>query len=67
MANRETVVLAEAIADQLGIDMTPDLLVQIDLVRYRLFLSGYLLRRLLCSPSQPPDGWVFPPQPTPAS
>ena len=61
MPSREIVVLAEAVADQLGIDMTPEFLVQVDLIRYRLFLSGFSIRRLACGPSRPPPGFVFPP------
>ena len=60
MARRETVVLAEAIADQLGIDMTPEFVTQVDLIRYRLFLTGYSVRRLGMGPSRPPAGFVFP-------
>ncbi len=61
MAEPITIALAEAIADQLGIDMTPDFLVQVDLVRYRLFLGGYSVRHLSTGPSRPPAGFVFPP------
>ena len=61
MAEPITNALAEAIADQLGVDMTPDFLVQVDLVRYRLFLTGYSVRRLGVGPSRPPAGFVFPP------
>ncbi len=60
MAEKQTVLLAEAIADQLGIDMTPEFLTQVDLVRYRLFLQGYSVRRLSTGPSRPPAGFVFP-------
>ena len=61
MAEPITNALAEAIADQLGVDMTPDFLVQVALVRYRLFLSGYSVRHLSVGPSRPPAGFVFPP------
>ena len=60
MAEPVTIALAEAIADQLGVDMTPDFLDEVDLVRYRLFLSGYSVRRLKAGPSRPPAGFVFP-------
>ncbi len=55
-----TASLAEAIADQLGIDMTPEFLTQVDLIRYRLFLTGYSVRRISAGPSKPPAGFVFP-------
>ncbi len=60
MAESITIALAEAIADQLGVDMTPDFLVQVDLIRYRLFLSGHSVRHLSTGPSRPPAGFVFP-------
>ena len=55
-----TVALAEAIADQLGVDMTPAFVSQVDLIRYRLFLAGFAVRPLASGPSSPPDGFVFP-------
>ena len=61
MAEPITNALAEAIADQFGVDMTPDFMVQVDLVRYRLFLNGYSVRHLSTGPSRPPAGFVFPP------
>ena len=60
MAREQSVVLAEAIADQLGIDMTPAFVTQVDLIRYRLFLNGFSVRRLKDGPSRPPAGFVFP-------
>ena len=64
MAEPITNALAEAIADQFGVDMTPGFLAQVDLVRYRLFLSGYSVRHLSVGPSRPPAGFVFPPPST---
>ncbi len=60
MAQPITPALAEAIADQFGIDMTPDFLREVDLIRYRLFLAGYSVRSLGKGPSRPPAGFVFP-------
>ena len=60
MAREPTVVLAEAIADQLGIDMTPAFVRQVDLIRYRMFLHGFSVRPLKDGPSRPPADFVFP-------
>ena len=56
-----TVALAEAIADQLGVDMTPEFVTQVDLIRYRMFLGGHVVRHVNGGASSPPDGFVFPP------
>ena len=64
MTEAITTALAAAIADQFGVDMTPDFLVQVDLVRYRLFLGGHSVRHLSIGPSRPPAGFVFPPPST---
>ena len=61
MAREKNVALAEAVADQLGIDMTPKFLIQIDLIQYRLFLRGFSVRPLRTGPSRPPAAFVFPP------
>ncbi len=60
MVEKQTVFLAEAIADQLGIDMTPSFLTEVDLIRYRLFLTGYSVRPISTGSSRPPAGFVFP-------
>ena len=56
-----TVALAEAIGDQLGIDLTPAFVEQVDLVLYRLFLRGFVVRPLKEGRSAPPPSFVFPP------
>ena len=60
MVPTATPALAEAIADQFGIDMTTDFVTQIDLIRYRLFLAGFVVRPLKKGRSRPPAGFLFP-------
>ena len=53
--------LATAIADEFGIDMTPQTVERAARVAYRLFLHGHVVRDLRGGPPPLPPGAALPP------